>query len=90
MTRFYFFPPPLVAADCARAAKLPVDTFPPVLRAVADWIREAATEVILIALFEPFFIYYPSFMQGFIALLSKICRNRDVNHGFQLDSDLNH
>lgn len=38
--------PPLAAALCARAAKLPFATAPPVERAVADWMRDAAVWVI--------------------------------------------
>jgi hypothetical protein len=34
------------AADCARAPKLPLLTWPPLLRAVALWMRDAAADVI--------------------------------------------
>jgi hypothetical protein len=36
----------LAAALCARAEKLPLATVPPEIRAVVDWIREAAVWVI--------------------------------------------
>lgn len=43
----YFLPPELrAAALMARAAKLPFDTRPPLLWAVEDWIRLAASAVI--------------------------------------------
>lgn len=39
----------------ARAAKLPLATFPPLARAVAPCIREAAVMVILTPAFDPAF-----------------------------------
>lgn len=44
----YFLVTPLATVDCARDAKVPLDTFPPFALAVELWIRATAFGVIAV------------------------------------------
>lgn len=50
MLSFVYFDFPRAAALCARVAKVPFETFPPLERAVADWIALARVLVIAVVL----------------------------------------